>query len=305
MRKPELLTLPLQNCLTIVLTSIPTFRSRFGSHTEVRYYPGSIAAREPYTLDIISEDKNAPVTTQDHLNLLQHKIKDGRLALKRSYRQKGLKALSKSEDGEGAIETSPAIKKRKTSATRAKSVSEGKAKAQSVDDDLHNEVDAATSDFESDESVKNEMLFSQIEALIEEESTHLDSRSAEDLWEALTVLTPANEAHFQTQVKKKARAPEGLDVKRASVRRDNPNQGLHLIASVGRLYVGSRHRGRGPSPPEHQIRGLSVHPAPLTAFTGFSHAVRNADTQQHCRHPSVGIAGLGSLEARLEAAKQC
>jgi len=45
------------------LPSIPTFRSRSGSHTDVQYYPGSIAAREQYTLDIINENKDALVVT--------------------------------------------------------------------------------------------------------------------------------------------------------------------------------------------------------------------------------------------------
>ena len=290
----------MQNCLKIVITSIPTFRSRFGSHTEVDYYPGSIAAREPHTLDIVNENKDAAVVTRDHLNLLQHKIKHWQLATKPSFKQKVLKALSSPEDlmvqqerqsasqkrwrlnmklklqkaqdykaaeikktkaqeakarhnkakvnktatankreldtgdvsgaemnGEGTVEASPATKKRKTVATKAKTVSKGKEKAQSVDDDvfseaeksdfgndIYNEVDADTSDSESDEPVTNEMssvldALAQIEALIEEKSTYLTNRSAEDLWEALTGLSPGEEAQYQAEIQKRLALQEG------------------------------------------------------------------------------------------------
>ena len=264
----------------------------------VDYYPGSIAAREPYTFDIINENKDAPVVTRDHLNLLQHKIKNGQLALKPTFRQKVLKALSSPEgleaqkqrqsaqqkrrrlskklklqkaqdakaaevkktksreakarhkakvaktaiakkreldtddvsdaemNGGVAVEANPATKKRKTGATKAKSVSKGKAKAQSVDDDVfsdpeqsdfdndfYNEVDAATSDSESDEPVTDEIsgvldALSQIEALIEEKSTYLNNRSAEDMWEALTGLPPGEEAQYQAEIQKRLELQE-------------------------------------------------------------------------------------------------
>ena len=249
----------------------------------MQYYPGSIAAREPYTLDIINEDKDAPVVTQAHLNLLQFKIKNGQLALKPSLRQKILKVLAapedlkatqerqlarqerwrlrhklklqKAQDAKAADikktrareakarfnakvadtanakkrqldtdevpEAGPAIKKKKTGATKAKSVSKGKAQVQSVggddllepdqaefDDDIYDEVDLATSDSESDEPATDEMrsvldALSHIETRIEEKSTHLNSRSAEDMWEALTGLPAEVDAHYQAEIAKR------------------------------------------------------------------------------------------------------
>ena len=93
------------------LLSIPTFRSRFGSHTDVQYYPGSIAAKEPYTLDIINENKDAPVVTQAHLNIPRFKIKNGQLALKPSPTKKILKVSAAPEDLEATQERQLAMQK--------------------------------------------------------------------------------------------------------------------------------------------------------------------------------------------------
>ncbi len=257
----------------------------------MHYYPGSIAAREPYVLDIIHQDKNQNLVTRDHLNLLQFKIKNGQTGLKPAFAAKILKALRTSQDlevekqraaalrkhsrldrnarlqktqddkaanekkakpkaakskhlaktadatdakkrrlddhdasgddtdEEGTGESSPTVKKQKTAAAKGKAVHNGKAwlhqtangisdveNEAEFDDDTYNQVDAQT-DSEPDDETETDCgvfdVMAQLEALIVEGSSHLNSRSAEDLWEKFNVIPPGKEAQYQAEIEKR------------------------------------------------------------------------------------------------------
>ncbi|GAB1309796.1 hypothetical protein MFIFM68171_00006 [Madurella fahalii] len=85
-----------ETCRIIVITSLSTFRARFVQHTSVQYYSNSIAAKEPWNLDIINTEpgRQVNVRTREHLNLLKIQVKNGQLRLKPALANKILKVLA-------------------------------------------------------------------------------------------------------------------------------------------------------------------------------------------------------------------
>jgi hypothetical protein len=69
---------------------LPTFQARYINVTSVEYAKGSIAAKEPWRLDIVNHamDESRELEPLAHLNLVKLKVRDGQVKMKPSVAKK-------------------------------------------------------------------------------------------------------------------------------------------------------------------------------------------------------------------------
>ncbi len=105
-----------------MITSLPTFQHRFGSHTTVRYHADTVAASEPHAVDIVNtsqDPRDVELRTQRHLDLLKVRIKKGQLATSPSFGKQALKFMASDHDIRAIKECLSAKRKRSRLRTKA------------------------------------------------------------------------------------------------------------------------------------------------------------------------------------------